>query len=200
MAYPRSDLVIYGYYSVNNVIKPSTPGRSRALSAVPDQCRPCPRAERHLYASCARRARGLHSDHSALSLSHLRSHLQCTAHTWAVGWLWPQAYHWTWKRCHQWLAAHQIDGGRPIRPVKIRQQEVSRTPLIRHRREQLGTVPTPSYKGHEFFPFLGSELTLSVMITRVQPVAGLRGAAVRLPRSTDRLSAFLADDRNLPEY
>ncbi len=124
----------------------------------------------------------------------------CTAHTWAVGWLWPQAYHWTWKRCHQWLAAHQIDGGRPIRPVKIRQQEVSRTPLIRHRREQLGTVLTPSYKGHEFFPFLGSELTLSVMITRVQPVAGLRGAAVRPPRSTDRLSAFLADDRNLPEY
>ena len=36
-----------------------------------------------------------------------------TAHTWAVvwavGWLWPQAYHWTWKRCHQWLADHHID-------------------------------------------------------------------------------------------
>ncbi len=36
-----------------------------------------------------------------------------TAHTWAVvlavGWLGPQAYHWTWARCHQWLADHHID-------------------------------------------------------------------------------------------
>ena len=35
------------------------------------------------------------------------------AYTWAmvlaVGWIWPQASHWTWTRCHQWLAAHQID-------------------------------------------------------------------------------------------
>ena len=36
-----------------------------------------------------------------------------TANTWplvlAVGWIWPQASHWTWKRCHQWLADHQVD-------------------------------------------------------------------------------------------